>query len=341
MCALLRKRRRPAPPSTLEPCGAALALDDATVRGWPLPPAVPPPTAPAPTMPPPLAASGAGPARGLLLVVDGARAISSAALLAANGALQAGAGQLTIACAASAVRPLALALSAARVIGIPESADGAVTCDTLAALLALGATARAVLIGPGLPAAAAAALARALLAPLAHAGVVLDAGGASILPTSEPPATATAGHTTTRLVTLCTDELAELSGSSRRQIASDPARHALEAARRWHAVIALHGTRSVVCAPDGSSWQHEDGHAGADHDRDRAGAGAALAGVIAGLIARGAGLAQAACWAIVVHAHARRQLNAGVPAGAPAGAPISEQRVLEAIPALIRHLAHQ
>ena len=59
---------------------------------------------------------------------------------------------------------------------------------------------------------------------------------------------------------------------------------------------------------DGEEWQHEGGNVGLA----TSGSGDVLAGVIAGLAARGAGLAQAACWGTYAHATAGDRLAARI-----------------------------
>jgi ADP-dependent NAD(P)H-hydrate dehydratase len=83
-----------------------------------------------------------------------------------------------------------------------------------------------------------------------------------------------------------------------------PERHALEAAARWNAFVALKGARTVIATPEGERWQHEGGNIGLG----TSGSGDVLAGVVAGLAARGATLAQAVCWGVALHARAGNQL---------------------------------
>jgi ADP-dependent NAD(P)H-hydrate dehydratase len=102
------------------------------------------------------------------------------------------------------------------------------------------------------------------------------------------------------IVTPHAGEMAHLTGASKEEIGADPERHAVQAARRWNAVVALKGARTLVVAPEGERWQHEGGNVGLAIS----GSGDALAGIIAGLAARGASLTQAACWGIALHARA-------------------------------------
>jgi ADP-dependent NAD(P)H-hydrate dehydratase len=106
------------------------------------------------------------------------------------------------------------------------------------------------------------------------------------------------------LVTPHAGEMAHLTGIAKDAICAAPDRHALDAALRWNAVVALKGARTVIAAPGGERWQHEGGNVGLA----TSGSGDVLAGVIAGLAARGAALAQAAAWGVALHARAGERL---------------------------------
>ena len=100
-------------------------------------------------------------------------------------------------------------------------------------------------------------------------------------------------------------EMAHLTGIDKDCIAGLPDGPALAAARDWNAVIALKGARTVIAAPDGTLWQHEGaGNIGLASS----GSGDVLAGIIGGLLARGATEAQAACWGVALHARAGDRL---------------------------------
>jgi NAD(P)H-hydrate repair Nnr-like enzyme with NAD(P)H-hydrate dehydratase domain len=84
-------------------------------------------------------------------------------------------------------------------------------------------------------------------------------------------------------------------------VARDPAAAALDAAARWNATVALKGAETFVATPEGELWRHDGrGLVGLA----TSGSGDVLAGVIAGLAARGAPLAQAAAWGVTLHARA-------------------------------------
>ena len=87
-------------------------------------------------------------------------------------------------------------------------------------------------------------------------------------------------------------------------VSADPERHAREAAPRWNAVVALKGATTYIATPDGDCWRHDSGQPGLG----TSGSGDVLAGIIVGLAARGAPLAQAAVWGVALHARAGRAL---------------------------------
>jgi hydroxyethylthiazole kinase-like uncharacterized protein yjeF len=106
------------------------------------------------------------------------------------------------------------------------------------------------------------------------------------------------------LLTPHAGEMAHLTGIAKEEIGGAPERIALEAAQRWNAVVALKGARTVIAAPGGDRWQHDGGNVGLA----TSGSGDVLAGIIAGLAARGADLTQAASWGVALHARAGERL---------------------------------
>jgi NAD(P)H-hydrate repair Nnr-like enzyme with NAD(P)H-hydrate dehydratase domain len=66
-------------------------------------------------------------------------------------------------------------------------------------------------------------------------------------------------------------------------------------------VVSLYGH---IAAPDGRSWREESADAGLG----TSGSGDVRAGIVAGLLGRGAEPAQAACWGAYVHAISGQRL---------------------------------
>jgi len=246
--------------------------------------------------------------RGHVLIVAGSREMPGALLLAATAALRAGAGKLTIATAASVTAALGVALPEARVIGLAETVDAGLRAgsasdenDVVPALREACERASAVLIGPGMQdRAACAALVTALLPHCRHAPLILDAGAMCVA----------AGDHCLRfdspvLLTPHAGELAGLTGENKQKIGADPQTAARAAAQRLNAVVALKGSTTIIAAPDGGMWAHTGGNTGLAIS----GSGDVLAGLIAGLAARGATLEQAAAWGVALHAMAGEQLS--------------------------------
>jgi hydroxyethylthiazole kinase-like uncharacterized protein yjeF len=244
--------------------------------------------------------------RGHVLVLGGSREMPGAVILAATAALRAGAGKLTIATGRSVAQLVALAIPESRVLGLAENDAGGFTVEAVAALDPLADKISAILIGPGMrDEAATARLVHALLPRLdgTDTNVLLDAEamGAVLHPPAGPPPFR---FNVPVLLTPHAGEMAHLTGIAKDEIGAAPDRHALEAARHWNAVVALKGARTVIAAPGGERWQHEGGNVGLA----TSGSGDVLAGIIAGLAARGAGLAQAAAWGVALHARAGERL---------------------------------
>ncbi|PFG39227.1 hydroxyethylthiazole kinase-like uncharacterized protein yjeF [Georgenia soli] len=240
--------------------------------------------------------------RGQVMVVGGARATPGAAMLAGLAALRVGAGRLSLAVAASVAPAVAVAVPEAGVRGLAEDDDGEVTGDDARRLEQHAARADGVLLGPGLGAPEGTlALLRGLVP---HVGedvpVVLDAFALGVLPG--------AGEVQERLRgrLVLTPNLVEMARLlDRDEIADEAAADAVhEVAERYGAVVCGHGIVS-----DGERmWRSSTGHTGLG----TSGSGDVLAGAIVGLLARGAEAAQAAAWAMHLHAAAGDSLTARV-----------------------------
>jgi hydroxyethylthiazole kinase-like uncharacterized protein yjeF len=260
----------------------AVAVDVDTLMDWPLP------------MP---ADDGDKEERGRVLVVAGSREIPGAALLAGTAALRAGAGKLALAVPACIAPGLALAMPEARVIALPENARGevdgqAADCE---ALDGLSGRIDAVLVGPGMQEpGAAAALVRRLAGLLPDAAMVLDACAMDAVCDAAQPLPVTVA------ITPHAGEMAHLHGNSKQAVQADACGAACGAALQWNAVVALKGATTFVASPDGRLWRHAGGNVGLAVS----GSGDVLAGLIAGLAARGAALEQACIWGVALHAMA-------------------------------------
>jgi len=261
----------------------AVAVDASLLRRWPIPGP---------------AAHGDKEGRGQVLVIAGSRELPGAAILAAEAALRAGAGKLVVASGASVAAGLALALPEARVVALAENRSGGLAGRSLEQIEPLLEAADAVLIGPGMAderatcAFVAGVVARHFAAPL-----VLDAQAIA--------AVAGLGRLDRQvLITPHAGEMANLTGAEKESIVAAPERHAHALAVDAGLVVALKGAATHVATPDGRCWCHKRAVPGLA----TSGSGDVLAGLVVGLIARGAEPAQAAVWGVLLHARAGEAL---------------------------------
>jgi ADP-dependent NAD(P)H-hydrate dehydratase len=263
-------------------------IDDALLRDWPLP------------MP---SDDGDKEERGRLLVIGGSRQMPGAVILAATAAMRAGAGKLAIATGASVAQLVAMAIPESRVIGLPETGDGGIDKSAAEALASMRGRLDAVLIGPGMQdEPAICEFVHALLPMLDGVRVVLDAAAMGVVcDAGSDGGTGFLGrYGADVLLTPHAGEMAHLSGAAKEEVSADPATMALRMARQWQATVALKGPTTFIAAPEGDTWRHEGGSVGLA----ASGSGDTLAGIIVGLAARGATLAQAGAWGVALHARA-------------------------------------
>jgi ADP-dependent NAD(P)H-hydrate dehydratase len=265
-------------------------LDAALLRRWPLP---------APDQ------AGDKEDRGSVLLVVGSPEMPGSALLAAEAALRAGCGKLTLATAASVAEGLALALPEARVVALPETANGGLYPGSPGLMRELRSRTHAALLGPGMMDRASCVLVRTLLALLKDKPVVLDALAMDVLLVHMLPEGLSPPLSQPVIITPHAGVMAHLTPHSKHEVQVSPGEAAHALARHWQLTVLLKGPRTHVLTPEGDGWRHAGGNAALA----TSGSGDVLAGLLVGLLARGAGLAQAACWAVALQAQAGERLS--------------------------------
>jgi ADP-dependent NAD(P)H-hydrate dehydratase len=267
------------------PTPTAVDVDTNLLHSWPLPQPEP---------------DSDKEARGQVVVIAGSREMPGAALLAGHAALRAGAGRLIVATGASVAQGLALVLPEARVLALAESRSGGLLPEGVEILEPVLHGTQSVLVGPGMQDEdTTRRFVQAVLPFCADATVVLDAlamHAMSLLGRLDQPV----------LLTPHAGEMAKLTDADKAAVLADAKRYCIEAAARWNAVIALKGQRTWIAGPQGIVCQHNGGNIGLA----TSGSGDVLAGLIAGLAARGASLVQAAIWGVALHARAGLELTA-------------------------------
>ena len=269
-------------------------------------------------------------ARGRVLVVGGSRQVAGAVLLAGVAALRAGAGKLQLATVSSATAALTVAVPEALVVALPASRSGEIAGARAHALLAgYAASANAVLVGPGMASdrAAHALLARLVRRVSDECVLVLDAAAVIALADDASMLEPLNGRA---VLTPHAGEMASLLGVDKREVERNPADVARAAARRFAAVVALKGAETFVADPDGSVYRYTGGTVGLA----TSGSGDTLAGVVAGLAARGAPPLHAAVWGAYLHGGAGRVLARRV-----GRVGFLARELLDEIPPLLRRLS--
>lgn len=239
--------------------------------------------------------------RGRVLIVGGSVQVPGAAMLAGIAALRAGAGKLQIATAMPAALPMAMAVPEAKVIGLPGDTGGGIRTLGRAGTQAVR-HADAVAVGPGMDAGADARRVVAAVVEAAQGTVVLDAGALDL---AALRAVRRRRGDTPLILTPHAGEMASLIDADEAQISAEPAHIACACAQAWGVVLVLKGGVTHIAAPDGQLWINTSGSVGLG----TSGSGDVLAGLIAGLAARGAPPEQAAVWGVHLHARAGARLS--------------------------------
>ncbi|TKS53582.1 NAD(P)H-hydrate dehydratase [Luteimonas yindakuii] len=240
--------------------------------------------------------------RGRVMVIGGSRQIPGAVLLTGIAALRAGAGKLQVATVADAAMSLVMSLPEARVIGRPSDRAGAIR-DLDGDATHCVRTAHSVVVGPGMDRSAATQrVVRAVIAN-AQGTIVLDAGALDALALAAFRRRRSAG--VAMVLTPHAGEMAALLDTDEDTVMANAETIAREFAQAWNVVLALKGPTTWIAAADGRMWVNTAGSVGLG----TSGSGDVLAGVIAGLAARGATPEQAAVWGVSLHARAGARLS--------------------------------
>ena len=235
-------------------------------------------------------------AEGRVLILAGSCGVTGAAVLAARGALRAGAGYVRVASppenrdVLQAAVPEAVFVDASDAAALGEALDES---DALAA-------------GPGMGIddEAAGRLNR-LLESERLGGVVLDADALTLLGTGRLPALPSAADRKRRLLTPHPGEMARL-GAQPDEIRAEPVRVCRQGADRWDSALLLKGQPSLITdAGPGPVWLSATGSS----DLAQAGVGDVLTGAASAFLARGVDAVEAG--ALALHYTGRAAALAG------------------------------
>jgi ADP-dependent NAD(P)H-hydrate dehydratase len=249
----------------------------------------------------PAIANGDKDAHGQILIIAGSRDVPGAALLAAHGAMRAGAGKLQIAAPDVIAVPLGIAMPEAMVVGHASHSQGGFATSAIETLGKMAGTVAAIVAGPGLDSNRAAAPLAAILLKLGKP-LALDAALLHVLPECEREARAAK---VSPILLPHAGEMASLLGCDAEEVAADPLAAGLSCARRYHAFVLVKGVESHIVTPDGAAFLYQGGGPGLGVS----GSGDTLAGITGGLLARGADPLTALLWSVWLHGEAGRALS--------------------------------
>jgi hydroxyethylthiazole kinase-like uncharacterized protein yjeF len=247
--------------------------------------------------------------------------VPGAALLTAIAAMRAGAGKLKIATVESAAPQLGMAMPEAMVFGLPEAADGGFAPASVKRFPELAAEVDAIVAGPGVrPNPACPEIADALWN--SEARLALDV---AFIEELRPPRSKRRSEA---ILLPNAAELAALLDCDEREAKEEPIRCGQRAAERYRAVVLAKGVTSHIVSPRGETWTYEGGAPGLGVS----GSGDVLAGIVGGLLARGAEPLNALLWSVWLHGEAGARLAGKI---GPIG--FLAREIADEIPALMPH----
>jgi ADP-dependent NAD(P)H-hydrate dehydratase len=240
-------------------------------------------------------------ARGRVLVIGGTAHTPGAVLLAGEAVLRVGAGKLQIATAESVAAAVAVAVPEALVVPVPTSPDGSLAPRSGERLLELAQDADAVLIGSGFSDVEATLELMDTLVPPLDGPLVIDAVASAFLGQGHGDVHHLGGRC---VLSANPGEVAQTLAVDEEEVVRDPGAAASRLAADAGLVVLCGGRSKTVASPDGRLWSSDSGGPGLGVS----GAGDVKAGIVAGLLGRGAGADQAAVWAAHLHAVAGDEL---------------------------------
>ncbi len=238
---------------------------------------------------------------GKVLVIGGSLNYIGAPYLACSGAMRVGAGLVTLATGSSLQPIIATKLNEVTYLPLPEKQPGIIGTEAISVIQEQSHNYDVLLIGCGLgqnPATVAFVTSLlATLPSLSSPRIVIDADALNALASLPrwwqriPDAAILTPHP---------GEMSRLTGHDISDIQSRRLDLARESAALWKKTVVLKGAYTVIAAPDGKIYINPVANAGLAS----AGTGDVLSGIIAGLLAQGLSLFDAASCGVSLHSRA-------------------------------------
>lgn len=249
---------------------------------------------------------------GRVVVVAGSPGFTGAAALAAQAAVKAGAGLVSLLTPLCSREVLAVKLTEVMVEGLIERMPGVLGGGAVNAVLEQAGRADVLAIGPGLGTSSSTATVIREILQAAEVPVVIDAdaltalqGYTGILSTLRAP----------KVLTPHPGELGRLLDLTPAEVDARRVELAGQYAVEWDAVLVLKGAPTVIGCPDGSVYLNTTGNSA----MATGGCGDVLTGIIAGLAAQGIALQEAALAGVYLHGLAGDIASKGGTIGLAAG----------------------
>lgn len=249
---------------------------------------------------PPIVASNKN-ERGRLLLVGGSRNTPGSAAIAATAAMRSGCGKVTIATVESMAPHVALAMPEALILGLAETREGAFARSAIKLVAGQAPDYDALVVGPGMRQSRLCADLAASLLKLNLGRLVLDAAMLYALPAHDDAARKAADP----ILLPHNREMAALLDCEPDEVDADPLGCGIACAARYGALTLVKGPESHVVHPDGRAWKYAGGGPGLGVS----GSGDTLAGILGGLLARGADPLTGLLWAVWLHGEAGAALS--------------------------------
>jgi NAD(P)H-hydrate epimerase len=241
---------------------------------------------------------------GHVLVVAGSTGKSGAAAMAANSAVRAGAGLVTLAVPESIHAILEVKTTEAMTIPLPDAGNGILAEAAITAITTAGSGKDVLALGPGIgwhpPTVR---LVRELLTSCGLP-LVLDADALNAV--SADTAILRRKRSQTVILTPHPGEMARLTASTTSAVEADRITAARNLATDFGVFVILKGARTVIAAPDGSVAINGSGNPG----MATGGMGDVLTGILAALLAQGYPPFTACLLGVFIHGHAADLLAA-------------------------------
>jgi len=242
---------------------------------------------------------------GRVLVIGGSSNYIGAPYLACSGAIRVGAGLVTLATANSLQPILASKLTEVTYLPLPEFRPGIISAEAAKLVQQQFDQYYVIVLGCGLGQSQSAVnLVRSILlkSRATLPALVLDADALNVL--AQIPKW-WEQLTIDAILTPHPGEMARLAGMTVDGVQSDRQGISRKMADQWHKTIVLKGAHTVIVAPDGQSKISPTANPGLAS----AGTGDVLTGVIAGLVAQGLSLFDAAACGVYLHAEASEMVK--------------------------------